>query len=138
MSRYTALFSALALTFGFVLTACGGGGGGGTTFVPPSGTGPLIYTTDSGNAIQEFAATANGNVSPLASISGVNTQLNGATGIARDSSGRIYTANQSGNQIVAFSSTVTGVRVTVLVTPRVAVHVERPTRTPTMAPGALT
>lgn len=91
-----------------MLAGCGGGRGGGTSFVPPPGTGPLMYVTDSGNAILEFPQTANGNVSPVASISGTNTQLVSATAIARDSSGRIYVANQNQNQILGFSSSVTG------------------------------
>ena len=58
------------------LAACGSSGGGSSTFVPPPGANSLIYVTDSGNAVLEFNATASGNVSPAAQLTGSNTQLN--------------------------------------------------------------
>ena len=105
--RLPALCATLVLLLG--LAACGGGGGGGSsTFVPPPGPNPLIYVTDSGNAIIEFNSGLSGNVSPAAQISGSNTQLNSATAITRDSTGRIFVAQQSESQVLGFSQNVTG------------------------------
>ena len=43
--------------------------------------------------IQVFAAGANGNATPIASIKGSNTGLDGAYGLAVDAAGRLYVAN---------------------------------------------
>jgi hypothetical protein len=58
-----------------------------------------IYVTNDGSAgggsdsVTIYAAGSNGNVAPMATISGPLTQLNLPSGIAVDSSGNIYVAN---------------------------------------------
>ncbi len=47
------------------------------------------------NTMTVYAATANGNVPPIAVIGGSNTRLAGPTGIALDSSGKIYVVNSA-------------------------------------------
>jgi len=58
-----------------------------------------IYVTNDGSiagdldSVTVYAAGANGNAAPIAVISGANTQLNLPQGIAIDSAGKIYVAN---------------------------------------------
>ena len=50
-------------------------------------------TDQSGGIVAVFPAGANGNVAPIATISGPNTKLSGPEGIAVDSNGNVYVTN---------------------------------------------
>jgi len=83
-----------------------------------------IYVTNednpTGNSVTIFSAGATGNVAPAATIAGANTLLDTPNGIALDSHGNIYVANENGpgfsvtiypagtNGNVAPSGTITG------------------------------
>ncbi|HYL56998.1 MAG TPA: NHL repeat-containing protein [Gemmatimonadales bacterium] len=54
--------------------------------------GPLLPSCGPGS-IAVFAAGANGNATPIATIEGSNTGLNTPAGIALDAAGRLYVAN---------------------------------------------
>jgi 6-phosphogluconolactonase (cycloisomerase 2 family) len=95
----------LAVLFGIVAaTACSSQS---PTYTPPSSS-PYFYVTDIGSIILGYPLTSNGNVTPPFQISGSGTQVLSATGIVRDSTGRIYIANNSQNQIVVFPPNVAG------------------------------
>lgn len=82
----------------------GGGGGGG------SPTGKLYVTNDTTNAIVRFdnAFTANGNVTPAATISGASTQLSNPQYIFLDTSAdRLFVANANGSSILIFDTVST-------------------------------
>lgn len=69
-----------------------------TDMVAPSGiardsSGRIYVTNSVTNTVTVYAASANGNVPPLAVIGGSNTQLSNPAGIALDGSGKIYVAN---------------------------------------------
>ncbi|HUO05778.1 MAG TPA: NHL repeat-containing protein [Candidatus Binataceae bacterium] len=49
--------------------------------------------------INVFAAGSNGNVAPMATISGSNTEITSPAGIAVDSSGNIYVTNNGNNSL---------------------------------------
>ncbi len=51
------------------------------------------YNSNTGYSVLVYAAGSNGNVAPIATISGSNTGLIGPIGTAVDSSGKIYVAN---------------------------------------------
>jgi hypothetical protein len=55
-----------------------------------------------------YAAGANGNVSPIQTISGSNTGLSIPTGIAVDASGNIYVANGDNNSVTVYSAGANG------------------------------
>ena len=79
-----------------------------TGFANPSGLAldgsNNIYVTNDGSAsggsdsITIYAAGSNGNVAPMSTISGPLTQLNLPSGIAVDSGGNIYVANDGGDE----------------------------------------
>jgi sugar lactone lactonase YvrE len=52
-----------------------------------------VCVPGSSSSIEEFADGANGNVAPIAAISGANTGLSYSSGVAVDSSGTVYVAN---------------------------------------------
>jgi len=62
------------------------------------------------NVITVYAANPTGNVTsaPLASISGNLTLLNGPQGIALDSSGKIYAANNGNNSVTVYPALGSG------------------------------
>ena len=57
-------------------------------------------------SITIYAAGSNGNVAPVATIAGDNTGLDNPSGIAVDSTGKIYVANRGGGRTSASSITV--------------------------------
>jgi len=59
-------------------------------------------------ALYKFAATATGNVSPIASILGTNTGLSRPDQIAIDHSNNIYVANRVGGNVLIFASGSSG------------------------------
>ena len=86
--------------------------GPATTLSTPIGMGfdaaGNLYVADfSGGggvgSIALFAAGANGNIAPIATISGASTGLNGAEGLALDGSGRIWVVNQNAPNVEAFA-----------------------------------
>jgi hypothetical protein len=84
-------------------TISGNSSGNQTGFNNPSGialdSGGNIYVTNDGSAsggvdsVTIYAYGGRGNIAPMATISGPLTQLNLPSGIAVDSSGNIYVAN---------------------------------------------
>jgi DNA-binding beta-propeller fold protein YncE len=47
-------------------------------------------------------------VAPTSSISGVGTGLNGPSGVALDSTGKIYVANSGGTSITIYAASASG------------------------------
>ena len=72
-----------------------------------------IYVADDGNSgvtlasVFVFSAGSNGDVAPLATISGDSTGLNGPCGVALDSSGNIYVADFSAVSLFVYPSLAT-------------------------------
>ena len=62
---------------------------------------------ENGHSITVYSAGANGNASPTATISGLNTGLNGPSGITLDGSGNLYVAN-SLNSITVYDAAASG------------------------------
>ncbi|MBV8284542.1 MAG: NHL repeat-containing protein [Candidatus Eremiobacteraeota bacterium] len=64
----------------------------------PAVSSQFIYTSNGSgpnrNVLNAYPATANGNVVPLMTVGGSNTQLNNPNGLAFDSTGKLYVANQ--------------------------------------------
>jgi hypothetical protein len=77
-----------------------------------TGTGvnprPLYVANLSSNSITVYAAGANGNATPTATIAGGNTGLNFPFGIARDGAGNIYVTNQFGNSVTVYAAGASG------------------------------
>ena len=106
-SRITA---AALFLYASALAACGGGssyglGGGGGPYPSPSPSAhpspspnqsPTIFYTASGNAIFKYSLSANGTFTQQAEITGPNTGLTTAYGVALDSAGNVYAVNNSG------------------------------------------
>ncbi len=71
-----------------------------TDMALPSGiardaSGRIYVTNSATNTVTVYAAGANGNVPPIATIGGAKTGLSDPTGIALDSSGKIYVLNRA-------------------------------------------
>jgi hypothetical protein len=66
------------------------------------------YNPTQTDAVTVFAAGANGNVPPMRMIAGSNTDLDLPIGVAADSSGRIYVANQESSTVVVYAAGATG------------------------------
>lgn len=64
-------------------------------------------STGSGNIV-EFAPGSNGDVAPIAQISGPNTQLNAPFGIAIDSADKLYASGTFGGGVAVFAKGATG------------------------------
>ena len=58
-----------------------------------------LYVSDTTNAIYVFAPGANGNATPIRTITGSNTKLNNPSSVALDASGNIYAGNGASNSI---------------------------------------
>ena len=74
-----------------------------TDMAVPSGiardaSGRIYVTNNATNTVTVYAAGANGNVPPIATIGGAKTQLSDPTGIALDASGKIYVLNRADNR----------------------------------------
>ncbi len=73
-----------------------------------------IYATNSGSSgvgsssITVYAAGANGDAAPIATIRGSNTGLNFPLGIALDGAGNIYVANFGASNILIFAARASG------------------------------
>ena len=61
-------------------------------YVTLDAAGNIWVANQTGNSVEEFLKTANGNVPPAATISGANTLLASPQGIAFDAAGRLYVA----------------------------------------------
>ncbi|MGD0290937.1 MAG: NHL repeat-containing protein [Candidatus Binataceae bacterium] len=71
-----------------------------TDMVDPRGiardaSGRIYISNSDSNTVTVYAATANGNVPPIAVIGGSNTRLANPIGIALDTSGKIYVLNSA-------------------------------------------
>lgn len=62
----------------------------------------------SNSGVFEFAASASGMVSPIATISGSNTGITSSTGLWVDAGGRVYVANANTNSVLIFNAGHTG------------------------------
>jgi hypothetical protein len=71
---------------------------------PPYGE---IVVSD-GNAIKVFAPGANGDVAPIRTISGANTQIGTLYGLDLDPAGNIWVADHGSNQIEEFAANANG------------------------------
>lgn len=89
---------------GLSLAGCGSSGSSGGSLPPPMPTAspvPMVVVANRNGTqgLLEFPPSANGNVAPSSSIVGSNTGLTSASGgpiaVAVDSSGRLYTADDS-------------------------------------------
>ncbi|MGQ0548671.1 MAG: beta-propeller fold lactonase family protein [Armatimonadota bacterium] len=74
--------------------------------VPPAPTSELYVANNGNNSVTVYAATANGNIAPIRTISGGATGLNGPSGVALDGAGNLYVANFSPFPIPSHSVTV--------------------------------
>lgn len=63
---------------------------------------PLYVSNFENNSITLYAPGANGNASPIATISGPNTQLNGPLQMVVDVSGRLYVNNSANDSITVY------------------------------------
>ncbi len=66
-----------------------------------------IYVTNhssSGYSLTVYAAGANGNAAPVASVSGANTGLDYPTGVALDANDNIYVANYYNNSVTVYAA----------------------------------
>lgn len=62
----------------------------------------------SGNAITEYAPGAKGDVAPINTIAGSNTQLYVPLGMAMSGAGRLYVANSYSGTIAIFAAGASG------------------------------
>jgi sugar lactone lactonase YvrE len=70
---------------------------------------PAVYVAQGGySAVESFALGASGNVSPLSSITGSATGLEGTRAVAIDRSGRVYIASASNSEIAEYAYGTTG------------------------------
>jgi tripartite motif-containing protein 71 len=73
-------------------------------------SGGNIYVTNNGSdhgdpdSITIYTAGGNGDVAPIATISGSNTQLNSPKGVAVDGNGNIYVVNQASNTVTIYAA----------------------------------
>jgi len=71
-------------------------------------SGKLYVATGATNHVMVFTSASSGTPAAAQDISGPNTQLNDAQGIALDSSGNIYTSSLGSNAILEFAPGATG------------------------------
>jgi len=64
----------------------------------------LYATAPVGNSVTVYAAGANGNAAPIATIIGGNTGLENPNGIALDAEGNIYVANEGSNSVTIYAA----------------------------------
>lgn len=67
-------------------------------------SGTIYVANEDANTVTEYAATASGNVAPIATISGLNAPV----GVAVDIGGAICVANSGSNTIAAYAPGATG------------------------------
>jgi hypothetical protein len=69
-----------------------------------------IFVANAGNSVTVYAPNENGtqNATPLGTITGSNTTMNGSQGIAEDLYGRIYVANNAGKSITVYAPNPVG------------------------------
>jgi DNA-binding beta-propeller fold protein YncE len=112
---FTAAVVLVALPF---LSACafGSSASQATRFAPSASAGRSLpldarsfpTVNQAGKSVTFYAARAEGNVAPLATISGDNTGLTSPTFVARDAGGRIYVADYLRNAVFVFAAGADG------------------------------
>jgi hypothetical protein len=70
----------------------------------PCATRVCIYVANSKDIVTAYAVEAHGNVAPLQAITGSNTRLSGADGVALDAGRNIYVVNVSGGSPSGYGS----------------------------------
>jgi 6-phosphogluconolactonase (cycloisomerase 2 family) len=72
------------------------------------GSQHLYVSSSSLNSVATFSLTANGNVTPAATIIGANTGLTHPNGIAFDASSKLYVANGTANTVTVYVNGASG------------------------------
>ena len=70
--------------------------------------GQLFVAEFQGNSIMVYGPNADGDIAPVRSISGANTNLSFPTGLLLDAAGQIYVANYIGQSITVFAANASG------------------------------
>jgi sugar lactone lactonase YvrE len=81
---------------------------GSQVITVPALSDKALYVANGSNTITVYAAGANCNATPTASIAGTNTGLADPEGIALDAGGQLHVANYANNSITAYASGGTG------------------------------
>jgi len=69
----------------------------------------ITYVANSGNnSVTEYAVGAGGNASPIRTIGGALTGLNGPESLALDASGTLYVSNHTGNSLTEYAAGANG------------------------------
>ncbi|MBV8171050.1 MAG: SBBP repeat-containing protein [Candidatus Eremiobacteraeota bacterium] len=88
-----------------LLSACSSSS---TTPAPPAHTQQLYVTDVVANAVYIFPLTATGAAAPTATIQGAATGLSSPFGVAVDSSGNVYVANEGSSSITEYAAGTSG------------------------------
>jgi hypothetical protein len=73
----------------------------------PATVGAKLYVANGGNSVTVYDADAHGDVTPIRTINGSNTGLNGPDGVALDADKNIFVANFS-NSVTAYAAGADG------------------------------
>lgn len=80
----------------------------GVLFMRGDRQGRLYVASVSGNSIKVFAPYPSGAATPIRTISGANTTLNGPRGMAFDADGNLWVANYGAQTVLEFSPSANG------------------------------
>jgi|HubBroStandDraft_4_1064222.scaffolds.fasta_scaffold22260_2 hypothetical protein len=107
-ARWVLVFGAFGATTACVETFPGGStpvrlGADSRRSASPAGATTVYVTSRNNGRILAFPITGNGNVAPSRRIKGAKTQLTAPVALAISSTGRIYAANDSANNVLIFA-----------------------------------